>query len=155
MRIFNPSQGFGSSLTEHEIKEFLENSKLNVHLGTVDKKNQSNIHPVWYYYDSLNDKLYVETSKYSKKLFNIQKDKVVYFCVDEPTPPYKGVRGKGEVRIHVDTNHNVPIAEKIMMKYFGNLEHPMANLFLRYVKEGDSVILEITPKYYSAWNTEV
>jgi nitroimidazol reductase NimA-like FMN-containing flavoprotein (pyridoxamine 5'-phosphate oxidase superfamily) len=85
MRIFNPGQGFGSSLTEHEIKEFLENSKLNVHLGTVDKKNQSNIHPVWYHYDSLNDKLYVETSKYSKKLFNIQKDKVVYFFVDEPT----------------------------------------------------------------------
>jgi hypothetical protein len=42
-----------------------------------------------------------------------------------------------------------------MIKYFGNPEHPMANLFLHYVKEGDSVILEITPKYYSAWNTEV
>ena len=124
-------------------------------MGTVDKKNQSNIHPVWYYYDSLNDKLYVETSKYSKKLSNLQKDKIVYFCVDEPAPPYKGVRGKGEVKIHVDIEHNVPIAEKIMIKYFGNLEHPMAKFILTLVKEGDSVILEITPKFYSAWNTEV
>ena len=41
-------------------------------------------------------------------------------------PPFKGVRGKGSVKIHEDVNYNVPIAEKIMVKYLGNIEHPMA-----------------------------
>jgi hypothetical protein len=48
MRIFNASPGFGAPLTEEEVKDFLTNSKLNVHLGTVDEKGDSNIHPVWY-----------------------------------------------------------------------------------------------------------
>ena len=47
MRIFNASPGFGAPLTEEEVKGFLTNSKLNVHLGTVDEKGDSNIHPVW------------------------------------------------------------------------------------------------------------
>jgi hypothetical protein len=41
MRIFNASPGFGAPLTEEEVKYFLTNSKLNVHLGTVDEKGDS------------------------------------------------------------------------------------------------------------------
>ena len=36
MRIFNASPGFGTQLTEEEIKNFLGNSKLNIHIGTID-----------------------------------------------------------------------------------------------------------------------
>ncbi len=152
MRILNASPSFGSPLTEQEIKDFLTNSKLNVHLGTVDEKQEPNIHPIWYYFDSLSNKLYVETSKDSKKISNIRKNNTVYFCIDEPNPPYKGVRGKGEVAIHEDIDFNLPIAEKIMVRYLGDLEHPMAKSLLSYMKKGDSVMLEITPEYYSTWD---
>ena len=65
-----------------------------------------------------NNKLYVETAKNSKKVENLRRrDNVIYYCVDVPCLPYKGVRGKGRVRIHVDVNHNIPIAEKIMVRY--------------------------------------
>ncbi len=134
------------SLTEQEIKDFLTNSILNLHLGTIDEKQEPNIHPTWYYFDSLNNKLYVETSKSSKKMSNIRKNKTIYFCIDEPTLPYKGVRGKGNVIIHEDIDFNVPIAERIMIKYLGDVEHPMAKLLLSYMKKGDSAILEITPR---------
>ncbi|MER5175800.1 MAG: pyridoxamine 5'-phosphate oxidase family protein [Candidatus Nitrosocosmicus sp.] len=152
MRILNASPGFGLPLTEQEIKDFLVNSKLNIHLGTVDDKQEPNIHPIWYYFDNLSNKLYVETSKNSKKISNIRKNKTAYFCIDEPNPPYKGVRGKGEVTIHEDIDFNVPISEKIMVKYLGDLEHPMAKSLLGYMKKGDSAILEITPNYYSTWD---
>ena len=39
---------------------------------------------------------------------------------------YKGVRGKGTVRISEDMNYNLPIAEKIVVKYLGSVEHPMS-----------------------------
>jgi uncharacterized pyridoxamine 5'-phosphate oxidase family protein len=152
MKILNASPGFGSPLNEQEVKDFLTNSKLNVHLGTVDEKQEPNIHPIWYYFDTLNNKLYVETSKSSKKISNLGENKTVYFCIDEPNPPYKGVRGKGEVTIHKDIDFNVSISEKIMLKYLGDLEHPMAKSLLTYVKNGDSVVLEITPSYYSTWD---
>ena len=128
MRILNASPGFGTQLTVEEIKNFLGNSKLNIHIGTIDNKGDPNIHPTWYYFD------------------------VNKFYIDDPNPPYKGVRGKGKVKIHEDINHNIPIAEKIMVRYLGSLAHPMATSLMGSVKDGNSVILEITPSYYSTWD---
>ena len=152
MRILNAAPGFSSPLTEQEIKDFLETSRLNLHLGTSDEKQEPNVHPIWYHFDRLSDKLYVETSKASKKMSNVRKNKTVYFCIDEPNPPYKGVRGKGEATIHEDIDFNVPISERILAKYLGDLEHPMAKQLLSYVKGGESAIIEITPDYYSTWD---
>jgi hypothetical protein len=73
----------------------------------------------------------------------------VYFCVDKPDLPYKGVRERGVMRIHEDIGFNVPIAEKIMVKYLGNI---MALALLDTQTKGQSVILEISPKYYSTWD---
>ena len=151
MRIFNASPGFGSTLTEGEIVNFLTNSKLNIHIGTLDNMGEPNIHPTWYYFDNTN-RFYIETSKQSKKIENLRTNNKIYYCVDDPNPPYKGVRGKGKVKIHEDVNHNIPIAEKIMIKYLGNLEHLMAKALMTSVKSGDSVILEVSPSYYSTWD---
>ena len=62
MRILNASPGFRTQLTEEEIKNFLGNSKLNIHIGTIDNKGDPNIHPTWYYFDVTNNKFYIETS---------------------------------------------------------------------------------------------
>jgi general stress protein 26 len=152
MRILNASPGFGTQLTEDEIRAFLTNSKLNIHIGTIDNRGDPNIHPTWYYFDVTNNKFYIETSKNTKKIENLNTKNVVYYCVDDSNPPYKGVRGKGKVKIHEEIDHNIPIAEKIMVKYLGSLAHPMASSLMSNVKSGDSVILEITPSYYSTWD---
>ena len=51
---------------------------------------------------------------------------MIYFLVDDPNPPYKGVRGKGKIKIHNDIDTVVPICENNMRKYLGSLDHPMA-----------------------------
>ncbi|MFQ5969637.1 MAG: pyridoxamine 5'-phosphate oxidase family protein [Nitrososphaerales archaeon] len=150
MKVLNASPGFGSPMTEEEVKNFLSASKLNLLLGTVDDKGDPNVHPTWYYFD--NNKIYIETSKSSKKVQNIKTKNTVYFCIDDETIPYKGVRGKGTVRISEDVNSNIPIAEKIMIKYTGSLDNKVAWLLMDAVKSGLSVILEITPSYYSTWD---
>jgi general stress protein 26 len=81
MRILNAAPTMSLPLTEQEIKDFLTNSKLNVHLGTIDEKQEPNIHPTWYYFDSFNNKLFVETSKPSKKMSNIKKIKLYIFVL--------------------------------------------------------------------------
>jgi general stress protein 26 len=152
LKIFNASPGFGVQLNEQEIKDFLNESVLNVHLGTIDDRGHPNVHPAWYYYNTSNGKLYVETSKYSKKTDNLRKNKNIYFCIDDPTPPYKGVRGKGTVTIHEDIGFNLPIAEKVLIRYLGTLEHPMSKSLIEAQKGGLSVMLEITPQYFSTWD---
>ena len=152
MRILDASAGFSAPLTLQEAREFLTESKLNVHIATLDENGDPNIHPTWYYFDSSKDNIYIETSKDSKKAINLRKNNTVYFCVDAPNMPYKGVRGKGTVRIHEDIEYNIPITEKIMLRYMGSIEHPIAKTLIGYVKKGDAVILEIIPSYFSTWD---
>jgi hypothetical protein len=121
LKILDGSAGYGKPLTEQEIKEFLTTKILNLYLGTIDKNGHANIHPAWYYYDPSKEKIYVETGKYSKKMENVSRNKTIYFCVDDPSPPHRGVRGKGKVKISYDVNFNVLIAQKIHLRYLGNL----------------------------------
>jgi uncharacterized pyridoxamine 5'-phosphate oxidase family protein len=152
LKILDASPGFGSPLTEQETKDFLTTKVLNVHLGTVDENGHPNIHPAWYYYDTSKDKIYVETGKQSKKIHNLKKNEIIYFCIDDQNPPYKGVRGKGAVKIYEDVNFNIPIAEKIHIRYLGNLDNPISHGLIDAIKKGQSVVLEISPKYYSTWD---
>ena len=110
-----------------------------------------NVHPTWYYFDVTKNKFFIVTHKNSKKKENLSRNNHVYYCVDYPNPPYKGVRGKGRAKIHKEIDHNISIAEKIMVKYLGSLAHPVATSVMSSVKGGDSVILEIMPSYYSTW----
>lgn len=149
MKIIHGSPGFGSEMTEEQLREFLSR-KLNLQLGTVDEHDHPNIHPVWFLSNA--NKLYIETAKNSKKLQNLRKNNIAYFCIDDENPPYKGVRGKGYVKIHDDQNFIVPVAEKIIIKYTGGTDNEITTMLLGAVKEGKSVILEIQPKYYSTWD---
>jgi len=150
MKIVHGSPGFGSMLTEEQTIEFLTDKKLNLLLGTVGKNSDPFIHPVWFLYE--NEKLYVETSKTSKKVQNIRHKNMVYFCIDDENLPYRGVRGKALVKISTDVEDNIPIAERIMIKYTGDLENKVAKMLMDGVRAGQSAILEISPEYYSTWD---
>ncbi len=150
MKIVHGSPGFGSMLTEEQTIEFLTDKKLNLLLGTVGKNGDPFIHPVWFLYE--NEKLYVETSKTSKKVQNIRHKNMVYFCIDDENIPYRGVRGKALVKISTDVEDNIPIAERIMIKYTGDLENKVAKMLMDGVRAGQSAILEINPEYYSTWD---
>jgi general stress protein 26 len=152
IKILEASPGYGEPLNEQDTKEFLTTKILNVHLGTVDENGHANIHPAWYYYDDSKEKIYVETGKHSKKMENLSRIDTVYFCIDDPNPPYKGVRGKGSVKVSIDVNSNVLVAQKIHLRYLGNLEHPMSHELIDAIKKGQSVVLEISPKYFSTWD---
>src|SRR5919197_1517795 len=91
-------------MTDSEVTKFLEESKLNMHLATVDEDGFPNVHPVWFYYDgSLINAL---TGNPSKKLLNVRNNPNVYFCIDDGNFPPKGVKGRGTVRISEDMSSN-------------------------------------------------
>ena len=54
------------------------------------------------YFDDSKEKIYVETGRHSKKMENLTGNDTIYFCIDDPSPPYKGVNGKGNVKVSYD-----------------------------------------------------
>jgi general stress protein 26 len=153
MKILDASEPeFGDAMTEDEVRHFLVNSKKLVHISTLDEKGEPNIHPTWYYFDINNDKIYIESGKDTRKTRNLQRNNIIYYCIDDDNIPYKGVRGKAIVRISEDVNYNLPIVEKIVVKYLGSIEHPMSQAIISSIRKGDAVILEIRPKFYATWD---
>jgi general stress protein 26 len=70
--------------------------------------------------------IYTATQKTTKKVHNILRnpDKI-YFSIDDANYPYKGVKGRAVARISEDIQKNLPIVEKINMKYLDTIEHPL------------------------------
>ena len=65
---------------------------------------------------------------------------------------YKGVKGKGTATIIEDPKRTVSYGEKIIMKYLGTLDHPVPKMILDSAKNGNHVVLEISPKFFSTWD---
>ena len=136
------------SMTTEETYKFLE-SKLNLQLATVDKQGRPNIHPVWFYYDKNEEKLFLTTSKLAKKIRNLRDNPDVYFSIDDETSAPKGVKGRGTVTMKEDPSKTVSIGDKISMKYLGTLDHPVAKMITDLAKKGEVVLIEISPKFFS------
>lgn len=150
MKIINAIPSMGA-LTQPEIDRFLQ-SKLNVQLATVDESGDPNIQPLWFHYDSGSKKLYVMTNRMAKKVQNIRDRPNVYFSIDDDSFPYKGVKGKGTVSIAEGSDAIMPMVERITMKYLGTLDHPVAKIILENTRNGNEVVLEIDPKFFSTWD---
>ncbi len=152
MKLVQAMPGMPRHITEAEVERFLE-SKLNMQLATIDEEGYPNIQPVWFYYDKNSDKIYTGTQKTTKKIRNIRKnpDKI-YFSIDDENLPYKGVKGRGEASLSEDIQKNLNIIEKINLKYLGTLEHPLAKMLMDNTRNGTEVVIEIVPKFFSAWD---
>ena len=56
------------------------------------------------------------------------------------------------MKISTVVEDNIPIAERIMIKYTGDLGNKVAKMLMGGVRAGQSAILEISPVYYSTWD---
>jgi len=144
-------------MTEEEAKNFMANNNndLLIRIGIIDEKGEPNVVPLAYYFDELSNKIYINTLKTTKKVLSLRKNNIIAYCIDDPKFPFKGVRGKATAKIHEDINHNIPIAKKFIMKNIGSLDNPIAKWLLTEMENGNEVILEITPRYYSTWRSAV
>src|SRR5713101_5264991 len=137
-------------MDQAEIDAFLASSKTPLRLGTTNSKGEPNIHPVWYHY--VNNKLYLMSCKDAGKVRNLKHNKTVYFSVDTDAMPNTRVKGKGTAIIVKDTGKALPLSEKIIAKYLGDLTSSMAKSMVDQVRKGSEVLVEITPHYFSTWD---
>ncbi len=137
-------------MDQSEIDAFLAGSKTPLRLGTTNSKGEPNIHPVWYRY--VTNKLYFMSYKDAVKVRNLKHNKTVYFSVDTEAMPNTGVKGRGTAIIIKDLGRALPLSEKIITKYLGDLNGKTAKNMVYEVKKGSEVLVEITPQYFSTWD---
>ena len=153
MKLIQALPGMPNPVTEMEVNKFLENSKLNLQIATIDEDGYPLIQPVWFLYDKSTGKIYTATQKTTKKTRNIQRNpEKIYFSIDDENFPYKGVKGRGVARISEDIQRNLAIVEKINLKYLGTNDHPLAKMISDNTRNGTQIVIEITPKFFSAWD---
>src|SRR5215207_5838547 len=123
LKVIQALPGMPKPVTEAEVNNLLQ-SKLNIQIATLDEDGYPVIQPTWFLYDNDSGKIYT----------------------------YKGVKGRAGARISEDIQKNLSIVEKINLKYLGTLEHPLAKRLMENTRNGIEVIIEITPKFFSAWD---
>jgi len=142
----------GTAMTLPEAMRYLSKSRSNLLLGTVDEEGDPNIHAVWYYFDPSGARLYFITAKDSRKARNVRRRKTVYFNVDDDRSyRLQGVRGKGLARSVTDEGSAMSLTMKLLARYVkpkDALIRETADL----VASGDSLVVEITPKYLTTWD---
>ena len=152
MKVIQALPGMPNPVTEEEVDKLLQ-SKLNMQLNTIDDEGYPMVHPVWFLYDKGSGKIYSATQKMTKKVHNIRRrPNMVYFSIDDENFPYKGVKGRGSAAISEDMQRNLQVVEKINLKYLGTQEHPLAKMLVDNTRNGTEVVIEITPKFFSAWD---
>jgi uncharacterized pyridoxamine 5'-phosphate oxidase family protein len=152
LKVIQAIPNMPNPVTETEVINFLA-SKLNIQIGTIDEEGYPMIQPIWFIYDKESSKIYIATQKITKKFQNIRRnpDKI-YFSIDDENFPYKGVKGRAVAKISEDIQKNLPIVQKINIKYLGTIEHPLAKMIMQNTKDGIQVVIELTPKFFSAWD---
>lgn len=140
-----------NKVTEDEVNRFLQ-SKLNLQLATIDEEGYPNIQPLWFLYEKESGKIYVATQKTTRKARNLYKNSKIYFSIDDENFPYKGVKGRAIVKISEDVDWNIPIVEKISIKYLGTIDNPLAQMIMENTKKGIQIVIEISPMFFSAWD---
>ena len=100
MKIINTFSGVGEQMAEDEVKSFMTNNDndLLIRLGIIDEKGEPNVAPFAYYYDNVSNSIYFTTRVTTKKVSNLRRRNIVCYCIDDPDPPFKGVRGKGIIK---------------------------------------------------------
>jgi general stress protein 26 len=153
VKVIQAIPGMPKPVTEIEVNNFLLQSKLNIQIATIDEEGYPMIQPTWFLYDNESGKIYTGTQKMTRKVQNIRRnpDKI-YFSIDDENYPYKGAKGRAAARISEDIQKNLSVVEKINLKYLGTLEHPLAKMLMENTRNGSEVVIEITPKFFSAWD---
>ena len=53
------------------------------------------------------------------------------YCIDDPNPPYTGVKGKGIVKFLAEIQKNIPLTQKYLKKLTGSLYNHFAKWLMK------------------------
>lgn len=127
-------------------KAFLEQTRVPLRLACLTRKGWPMVVSLWFLYEA--GKLYCATQKSAKIVYHLQKNPRCAFEVAGDQPPYKGVRGQGEIGLNRDLGR--VMLNRLIARYLRGPDTPLGKILLS--RAGHEVAIEIRPIRVFAWD---
>ena len=136
-----------SAWTEEAIGTYLSESITPIRLA-VQQDDYPLLCSVWFNFDPETGSLTCASHASSALIRALKKHPRCSFEVAPNEPPYKGVRGKGEVSLKKEGAESV--LSGLISRYLGTTASPLANWLLS--RSADEYVIEIKPVWVTAWD---
>lgn len=107
------------------------------HLASLGPEGEPQSHPVWY--DFLDGKLRISTTKQRQKYRNVRRDARVAVTITDPEDPYRYLEIRGEVA-DIEDDPEKKFIDHLAGRYLGEDEYPNKQ------PDADRVTISIDPQ---------
>ena len=129
-----------------QAEEYLKAIRIPLRLSCTTQSGWPMIVSLWFYYQD--GKIYCATQKSAKIVGYLQHEPRCAFEISADLPPYCGVRGQAVASIEADIGGT--ILEKLLERYLGRTDNPLARTLLKKSDTEVAIILE--PKQVFTWD---
>ena len=129
-----------------EVASYLDRSLTPLRLAVRDSSGSPWVLSLWFLYE--NGALWCATNAQAKLISYLQADAQCGFEVSGETPPYKGIRGKGQATLVPERGGEILL--RLLGRYGIGLESGLAKSLLAQVEQ--EVAVCITPTRISSWD---
>jgi len=128
------------------IEHFLQESKIPLRLSCVMESGWPAVLSLWYLFDG--GSLFCATPETARIVSYLRAEPRCSFEVASDQPPYCGVRGRAIAVI--DRERGVEILERLLFRYLGDVDNPLAKKLLG--RTGFEVAIRLEPQNFYTWN---
>ena len=129
-----------------EISSFLDGSLIPMRLAVHDSSGSPWVVSLWFLHE--NDAIWCATNRHAKLVSYLQAHPQCGFEIAGDTPPYRGVRGKGQATL--DFERGDEILRRLLRRYGILLDSKLAKSLLE--KSEQEVAICIKPSRISSWD---
>ena len=129
-----------------EVASHLDRSLIPLRLAVHDSRGSPWVLSLWFLYE--NGALWCATNAKAKLISYLQADPQCGFEVAGETPPYKGIRGKGQATLVPERGGEILL--RLLERYEIDLASSLAKSLLAKVEQ--EVAVCITPSRISSWD---
>jgi hypothetical protein len=128
------------------IENYLQESTIPLRLSCVMESGWPAVLSLWYLYEA--GSFFCATPESAKVVSYLHAEARCSFEVASDQPPYCGVRGRAIAEI--DRERGVEILERLLSRYMGGVDNPLAEKLLG--RSGPEVAIRLEPQNFYAWN---
>ena len=128
------------------IENYLQKTKIPIRLSCVTESGWPAVLSLWYLFEK--GSLYCATPENAKVVSYLHAEPRCSFEVASDQPPYCGVRGRAIAVI--DRERGVEILERLLYRYMGGVDNPLAKKLLGRL--GPEMAIRLEPQNFYSWN---
>lgn len=117
-----------------------------VRIACIDGRGYPRVVSLWFL--ERDGRLYCATHRSAWIVSQLRRNAKVGFEISTNSPPYKGVRGTGEIRL--EPMGERPLLQQLTRRYLAGSNGDLANWLLS--RQQDELLLELIPDQVSHWD---